>query len=103
MRMQQMFGRLWTYWMCMTAVVGDALLGAKVDKAFANEHREVARFDRPSYDYVEKENAIHWVWTSLQAMVSGLMQISSLLIWVVGGYMVVRAGSDSPIDVETLV
>jgi ATP-binding cassette subfamily B protein len=103
MRMQQMFGRLWTYWSRMTAVVGDALPGVRVVKAFANEEREVARFDRRSYDYVEKENAIHWVWTTLQAIVSALMRVSSLLIWVVGGYLAIRHPGIVKYDVETLV
>src|SRR5204863_144216 len=46
MKMQAMFGRLWTYWSRLTAVVGDALPGVKVIKAFSNEQREIDRFDR---------------------------------------------------------
>ena len=67
MKMQAMFGRLWTYWSRMTAVVGDALPGVRVVKAFANEAREVARFDRRSNEYTEHEREIHSVWAHASA------------------------------------
>ena len=47
-KMQAMFGRLWTYWSRLTAVVGDALPGVKVIKAFSNEQREIDRFEKRS-------------------------------------------------------
>ncbi len=89
MRMQRMFGRLWTYWSRMSAVVGDALPGVKVVKAFANEAKEIGRFQRRSDEYTEKEQEIHIVWTALQPVVSGLMRFGALLVWIVGGYMVI--------------
>ncbi len=63
MKMQRLFGRLWTYWSRLTAVVGDALPGVKVVKAFANEQKEVDRFDARSVEFREKEREIHRVWT----------------------------------------
>ena len=89
MKMQRMFGRLWTYWSRLTAVVGDAVPGVKVVKAFANEKRELDRFDRRSDEYTEKEQEIHIVWTQLQPLVSGLMQLGTVMVWCVGGYMVI--------------
>ena len=53
--MARLHGRLWTYWSQMTAVVGDAIPGVKVVKAFGNEQREVDRFDRRSRQYADKE------------------------------------------------
>jgi len=102
MKMQSMFGRLWTYWSRLTAVVGDALPGVRVVKAFANEHREIRRFDRRSDEYADKEREIHVIWSSLQPVVSGLMRFGSVLIWVVGGYLVIRQ-HDQTISVGTLV
>lgn len=90
MKMQTMFGKLWTYWSRITAVVGDALPGVRVVKAFANEDREIARFDRRSDEYTEKEHEIHKVWTTLGPTISALMRLGSLLVWVVGGYIVIR-------------
>lgn len=90
MKMQKLWGRVWTYWSRMTAVVGDALPGVRVVKAFANEHREIQRFNDRSDEYTRKEQEIHKIWTALQPLVSGLMQLGALLIWIVGGYIVIR-------------
>jgi ATP-binding cassette subfamily B protein len=91
MKMQRLFGRLWTYWSRMTAVVGDAIPGVKVVKAFSNEHREIDRFERRSSEYMSKEIEIHRVWTILAPTISVIMKLGSVLVWIVGGYLVVRA------------
>jgi ATP-binding cassette, subfamily B, bacterial len=102
MKMQSLFGRLWTYWSRLTAVVGDALPGVRVVKAFANEDREVARFDRRSEEYAAKEREIHIVWSALNPMVSGMMRTGGLLVWVIGGFLVIRQ-YDSTITYGTLM
>jgi ATP-binding cassette subfamily B protein len=103
MRMQKMHQRLWTYWSRLGAVVGDALPGVRVVKAFANEHREIARFDRRSDEYTEKEQDIHRVWTRLQPVVSGTMRMGQALVWIVGGYMVIRHPGQPKYSLGTLV
>lgn len=94
MKMHAMFSRMWTYWSRMTAVVGDAVPGVRVVKAFANEGKEISRFKKRSQEYVEKEQDIHTVWTQLQPIVSGLMQLGTALIWLFGGYMVISRGGE---------
>ncbi len=102
MKMQAMFGRMWTYWSRLTAVVGDAIPGVKVIKAFSNEKREIGRFERRSDEYTAKEQEIHIVWTALQPIVSGLMQFGTVMVWVVGGYIIItRAGSQVTLGVLT--
>jgi ATP-binding cassette, subfamily B, bacterial len=103
MKMQSMHQRLWTYWSRMTAVVGDALPGVRVVKAFANEDREIKRFDRRSQEYAAKEQDINTVWTQLAPIVSGLMRIGALMIWVVGGYLVIKHGNSGQYTLGTLV
>ncbi|WP_428938732.1 ABC transporter ATP-binding protein [Fontivita pretiosa] len=103
MKMQRLFGRLWTYWSRMTAVVGDAVPGIRVVKAFANEQREIERFDRRSDEYTAKEQEIHVIWTQLQPAVSALMRFGALLIWAVGGYLVIRNGNTGKYTLGTLV
>ncbi|HLL89689.1 MAG TPA: ABC transporter ATP-binding protein, partial [Tepidisphaeraceae bacterium] len=87
--MQRMFGRLWGYWSRMSAVVGDAVPGVKVVKAFANERREIERFDRRSDEYTVQEQAVNRVWVTLQPTVSGLMRLGGTLVMLVGGYMLI--------------
>jgi ATP-binding cassette subfamily B protein len=89
-KMHALFSRMWTYWSRMTAVVGDAIPGIKVVKAFANEDKEISRFKSRSREYVDKEQEIHTVWTQLQPLVSGLMRIGTTMVWCFGGYLVIR-------------
>ena len=102
-KMQRMFGRLWTYWSRLTAVVGDALPGVRVIKAFANEQREINRFDRRSEEYSRHEMDIHEVWVALQRTTSALMRVGALLIWVVGGWLVIRHGNTGDYTIGMLV
>jgi len=90
MKMQAMFGRLWTYWSRMTAVVGDALPGVRVVKAFANEKRELARFDRRSDEYTRHEQEVNQVWATLQPIIAGTMHLGRTLVWFVGGWLIIR-------------
>ena len=93
MRMQAMFGRLWTYWSRMTAVVGDALPGVRVVKAFANEGKELVRFDRRSDEYTVHEQEVNSVWATLQPVIAGTMHLGRTLVWFVGGYLIIRQPS----------
>ena len=84
------FGRLWTYWSRLTAVVGDALPGIKVVKAFAAEGREQARFGRRNADFTAKEREAVNVWVNLLPAVEGMMWTSRIFILVVGGVFIIR-------------
>jgi ATP-binding cassette subfamily B protein len=90
MTMQSMFGRLWTYWSRMTAVVGDALPGVRVVKAFANEGKELVRFDRRSDEYTLHEQEVNGVWATLQPVIAGTMHLGRTLVWFVGGWLIIR-------------
>lgn len=102
MKMQKMFGRLWTYWSRMTAVVGDALPGVRVVKAFSNEKRELDRFDRRSDEYTIHEAEVNRVWATLQPIIGGTMQLGRTLVWLVGGYLIIRHPSEQN-SIATLV
>lgn len=91
--MHRMFGRLWTYWSRLGAVVGDAIGGVRVVKAFAAEQQEVGRFDRRNIEYTTNEQQVNRTWWQLQPIVSGTMRLGMLLVWVVGGYLVVTEPS----------
>jgi ATP-binding cassette subfamily B protein len=93
MKMQSMFGRLWTYWSRMTAVVGDALPGVRVVKAFSNEKRELERFDRRSDEYTLHEQEVNHVWATLQPIIGGTMNLGRTLVWLVGGWLIIRQPS----------
>ena len=94
MRMTSMFGRLWTYWSRLTAVVGDALPGVRVVKAFSNEQRELDRFDQRSEAYSVHEQEVNNVWAALRPIISGTMSLGRTLVWFVGGWLIIRHPSE---------
>jgi ATP-binding cassette subfamily B protein len=102
-KMHKLWGRLWVYWSRMGAVVGDALPGVRVVKAFANERHEIVRFDARSNEYTEKEQEIHRAWTSLGPAVGITMRWSGVMVWLVGGMMVINAGNKEPATLGTLM
>ncbi len=93
--MTRLFGRLWTYWSRLTAVVGDAIPGVKVVKAFASEEREVSRFARRNSEFTNDEYSAVRVWVNLQPVVEGTMMISRIIILIAGGWFIIRAGDSA--------
>lgn len=98
-----LWARLWTYWSRMSAVVGDALPGVRVVKAFANERQEVVRFDERSDEYTHKEQQIHKAWTSLSPVVGATMRLGGTLVFLIGGLMVIRHGNEGRYTTGTLI
>ena len=103
MKMQSIFGRLWTYWSRMTAVVGDALPGIRVVKAFANEGSEIDRFDRRSNEYSFYEQWTNSIWATLQPIIGGTMQLGRTLVWFIGGWLIIRHPEQRHNNIGTLV
>ncbi|MDB5328346.1 MAG: transporter [Phycisphaerales bacterium] len=105
-RMHAEFGHLWTYWARISAVVGDAMGGVRVVKAFSGEKREIKRFDDRNNVFTAKEQEVNKIWWSLQPAVSAITRLSLLLVWVVGGYLVIvhwNDGPDNPNKIGTLL
>ncbi len=88
------FDRIFHRWSQMTAIVSDALPGVRVIKAFSQEKREVDRFSRRNQQYFEGEVEAIGLWTTFGPLLQFCSQIGSLLVWIVGGYWVVRAWMD---------
>ena len=88
-------------------MVGDALPGVKVVKAFAGEAGEVARFTERNVKFSDDELATINVWVNLQPVVEGTMMISRVLILVAGGYFIINSTSvgdaNSPDTLGTLI
>jgi ATP-binding cassette, subfamily B, bacterial len=88
-KMHAAWSRVWTYWSRITAVVGDALPGVRVIKAFGNEEREIARFNKRSDEYTVKEQETNKLWWSMQPITSGIMRFGGLSVLAVGGLLMI--------------
>ena len=89
-RLHSIFQRIWHRWSQMTAVIGDALPGVRVIKAFSQEQREIDRFDNKSGQVYKEQMAMVNVWTTFGPVMQFCTQIGMLIIWVLGGWWVVQ-------------
>lgn len=89
-RLHSGFHRLFHRWSQMTAIVADALPGVRVIKAFGQERHEVARFGGVNRGYYEDEVGMISLWTLFRPVMQFCSQIGTLLVWIVGGYWVVK-------------
>ncbi|MCE5279104.1 MAG: ABC transporter ATP-binding protein [Planctomycetaceae bacterium] len=84
------FDRLFHRWGLLTAVVADALPGVRVIKAFSQEKREIRRFSDRNDGYYRNEVAMIGLWTLFGPVMEFCTHLGSLLVWIVGGWWVVK-------------
>lgn len=69
----------------MTAVLNDSLSGVRVIKAFAQEDREIERFDEKSRDLYEASVTAEQTWATLYPWLSFVLMLGSLAVYYIGG------------------
>jgi ATP-binding cassette subfamily B protein len=87
-KLQHGFHRGGRAWGAMTSVLADTIPGIRVVKAFAQEQREVERFERANTHVVEANDRVNSVWTFFWPMVVMLNQMGLLVVWALGSYRV---------------
>jgi ATP-binding cassette subfamily B protein len=87
-RLQHGFHRGGRVWSAMTSVLADTIPGIRVVKAFAQEHREVERFERANEHVVEANDRVNSVWTFFWPTVVLLNNFGLLMIWALGSWRV---------------
>ena len=89
-RLHLTFRRIMHRWSQMTAVVADALPGVRVIKAFGQERREVKRFDDKNEQVFEEELSAIRTFSAFGPAMTLCSQLGVLIIWLLGGWWVVR-------------
>jgi ATP-binding cassette, subfamily B, bacterial len=77
-------------WSAMTSILADAIPGIRVVKAFSQEQREIARFERANQRIVDVNNRINRLWTFFWPLVQLLNQMGLLVVWAVGAWQVLH-------------
>jgi ATP-binding cassette subfamily B protein len=79
----------------MQAVLADAIPGVRVVKAFAQEDREVERFDLRNEGYTETSIQAARLRSGFMAAIALITSLGSLLVWAYGGKLFfISAGAD---------
>ena len=71
-------------WSEMTSILADTIPGIRVVKAFAQERREVERFQKANDRILAANDKINRVWAFFVAVLALLTDIGVLMIWVFG-------------------
>jgi len=87
-RLSEGFLRSSRTWAEMTAMLADAIPGIKVVKAFAQERREVRRFEEANARIVTINNQVNRLWTFLWPTVGMVNQLGVVVAWAFGAWRV---------------
>lgn len=93
-RISDMWPRWWHYRGRLNAVLNDSLSGVRVVKAFAQEDREIERFNPRSYDLAQAGIQAEQTWMTVFPVLTFITGLGTLIVWYLGGQQVL-AGSIS--------
>jgi ATP-binding cassette subfamily B protein len=89
-RLQHGFTQGGRAWSTMTSVLADTIPGIRVVKAFAQERREIERFEHANKDVVQANDRVNSVWTFFWPMIVLLNQFGLLVVWGFGIWLIFR-------------
>ncbi|MBC8077849.1 MAG: ABC transporter ATP-binding protein [Chloroflexales bacterium] len=91
-RIEMVWRRWWHARGRLSGVLNDTLSGVRVVKAFAQERREVQRFDPYSSALADAGHTAERTWMTLFPILTFVTATGSLLVWYFGGRMVLEGG-----------
>jgi ATP-binding cassette, subfamily B, bacterial len=80
----------------LSSVVADTIPGIRVVKAFAQERREVERFQRANLHLLSVNDRLNIIWSFFGPLVSLLSEIGLLAVWGFGVWLVFSSSPGSP-------
>jgi ATP-binding cassette, subfamily B, bacterial len=91
-RMQLLWPRWWHFRASMNSAIHDNLAGIRVVKAFAQETREISRFQPLSSELTEAGIRTEQTWLTMFSILTFTTGLGTIIVWSVGG-MQVLSGS----------
>lgn len=93
-RIHKVYHRIWRRRSNLSAVLGGAIPGIKVVKAFTQEYQETQKFDEALDDYFNEEVRAIKYRSVFFPLISMATSIGAVLIWGYGGYRVIGPAGD---------
>ena len=75
-------------WAEMTSVLADTIPGIRVVKAFAQESREIERFERSNDRVLAANDRVNRLWAFFGATVTFLTDLGVLVVWIFGVWQI---------------
>ena len=93
-------GRVWSE---LTSILADTIPGIRVVKAFAQERREIKRFENVNKRVLQANDRVNTLWSFFGAMVVFMTDLGLLVVWAFGTYQVLHSSEINPLTVGELV
>lgn len=77
-------------WAHMTSVLADTIPGIRVVKAFAQEQREIERFEQTNVAVMQTNNRVNMIWTFFWPLIGFLNSLGVLVVWWYGAILIFR-------------
>ncbi len=91
-RLHDLYHGLWRRWADIHALLADTIPGVRVVKAFAQENREVSKFENRSWGLLSGEIRVARVRSTFTPIMTFLTSLGTLIIWWMGGNNVLSGG-----------
>jgi len=91
-KIRPFYRRIWRRWSAVTSILTDTIPGIRVIKAFTNEKRSVQTFSAYNREWLKTDIKASKITTLFPNIVGFVVTCGSLMIWGVGGNLVI----DSP-------
>ncbi|MFA7673474.1 MAG: ABC transporter ATP-binding protein [Clostridia bacterium] len=95
------YRRIWRRWSAVSSILTDSIPGIRVIKAFTNEKGAIDKFDKYNQEWLKTDISAAKITTVFPQIVSFFVTCGSLLIWSVGGKLVMD--SDGMLTLGLLV
>lgn len=87
------YRRIWRKWSKVSSILTDTIPGVRVIKAFTNEKGAIDKFDKYNEEWLKTDIKAARITTLFPQLVSFFVTCGSLLIWSVGGNLVMHPQS----------
>ena len=90
LKIRPYYRRIWRRWSSVFATLADSIPCIKVIKSFSGEKRSASRFEEKNNDWLQMDLKIGKIATAFPQIISFLVTCGSLIIWGIGGTMVIN-------------
>lgn len=90
-KISPMYRRLWRRGVAISSILSDTIPAVRIVKSFSNEKKAVKKFDRHVDDWLFEDKKAAKVASIFPAVITFLITCGSVIIWFVGGNMVIDA------------
>lgn len=89
-KISPVYRRLWRRGVAISSILSDTIPGIRIVKSFSSEEKAIKKFDRQVDDWAFEDRKAAKVAAIFPAVITFLVTCGSVIIWLVGGNMVIN-------------